>query len=216
YLMKRAALFDLLEQDSRADFGKHLIGTEMQKGTVHSYLYGGYWEDIGTIESYYRANLAMTRPCMDRKLGLDCYDESSLIITKSHDLPGAQISHCTMENTLLCEGSVIRANLLRNSVVGVRTIIGEGSVVEDSILLGNEYYQRPPREAGEAIYAPSIGENCLIKKAIIDENVLIGNNVHLVNQAGHVEYESPDGKIFVKDGIMIIPRNTHIPSNYRF
>ncbi len=216
YLFKRQALFDLLREDSRDDFGKHLITTEMEKGAVHGYLYDGYWEDIGTIESYYHANLALTKPCHDAKLGLDCYDEKSLIITKSHGLPGAQISNCLLNNVLLCEGSLIEASSISNSVVGVRSVIGAGCKIEDSVLLGNEYYERPPLFSGDRVRAPRIGENTTIKRTIIDENVSIGNNVSLVNKGGHESYTSSDGKVFVRDGIIIIPRDTYLPNNYTF
>ncbi|MCP5469627.1 MAG: glucose-1-phosphate adenylyltransferase [Chlamydiales bacterium] len=216
YLFKRQALFELLREDPRDDFGKHLITTEMEKGTVHGYLYDGYWEDIGTIESYYKANLALAHPCTDFKRGLNCYDERSLIITKSHDLPGAQISNCSISNVLLCEGSVIRASKVHNSVVGIRNVIGEGCQIQESVLLGNEYYERAPLYSGDTARIPGIGENTLISKAIIDENVTIGNNVRLVNEAGHREFDSPDGRVFVRDGIIIVPRGAHIPSNYKF
>ena len=88
YLFKRQTLFDLLLKDPREDFGKHLIRTQMEKNDVHAYLYGGYWEDIGTIDSYYHANLALTNH--DDSLGLQCYDEASVIMTKSYRLPGAK------------------------------------------------------------------------------------------------------------------------------
>lgn len=216
YLFKRQAMFDLLKEDTRDDFGKHLITTEMNKGTVHGYLYDGYWEDIGTIESYYNANLALTKPCSDYKEGLNCYDEKSLIITKSYDLPGAQISNCKIDQVLLCEGAILKASEVKNSVIGVRSVIGKGCKIENSVLLGNEYYERAPLFTGDQSYIPSIGENTLISKTIIDENVSIGNNVRLVNEAGHKEYTSSDGKIYVRDGIMVIPRGTYIPNNYHF
>jgi len=216
YLFKRQALFDLLKEDPRDDFGAHLISTEMAKGTVHGYIYDGYWEDIGTIQSYYDANLALTKASQDSKYGLNCYDEKNLIITKAQNLPGAQISNSTLNQVLLCEGSIIRASSLSNCVVGVRSIIGDGCQISDSILLGNEYYERQPIFSGDAVRCPKIGNNCVISKAIIDENVTIGNNVHLVNKQGHHDYASPDGRVFVKDGIIVIPRDMHIPSNYVF
>ncbi|MFN0064963.1 MAG: sugar phosphate nucleotidyltransferase [Chlamydiales bacterium] len=216
YLFKRQALFDLLREDPRDDFGRHLIDTERKKGKTYAYLYDGYWEDIGTIKSYYEANLALTQPCQNRKQGLVCYDERSLIITKSYDLPGAQISDCKMHNTLLCEGSIIKAKEIDHSVIGVRSIIGQGSIVKDSILMGNEYYERPPIFSGESVVAPSIGENTLISKAIIDENVIIGDNVQLTNRAGYINYDSPDGKVVVRDGILIVPKAAYIPDNYIF
>jgi glucose-1-phosphate adenylyltransferase len=216
YLFKRQVLFDLLHEDFREDFGKHLIQTQMKNEDVHAFLYDGYWEDIGTIESYYHANLALTRMEDDRKRGLQCYDESGLIMTKRYNLPGAKVADCKVDRTILCEGCLIEAKEITHCVIGVRSIIGEGTVIRDSIILGNEYYERPPIVSGEPPFRPGVGRNCRIEKAIIDENVTIGDNVILLNRHGHVDFESADGLIVVRDGIIVIPRGTHIPDNYIF
>lgn len=216
YLFKRQVMFDLLREDNREDFGKHLIKTQLKKGNVHAFLYDGYWEDIGTIESYYNANLALTKPEADRKSGLQCYDEKSQIITKRYNLPGVQVSNCRVKDALLCEGCIIQGEEVTHSILGIRTRLGKGSVIRDSIVIGNEYYARPPLVTGEESYNPGIGKNCHIERAILDENVKIGDNVTLVNQKGHENYDSPDGRIIVRDGIMIIPRGTQIPDNYVF
>lgn len=216
YLFKRQALFDLLHADHREDFGRHLIQTQMRKEDVHAYLYDGYWEDIGTIESYYHANLALTEVDADRKSGLQCYDESSLIMTKRYNLPGAKVSQCTVDSAILCEGSVIEATEITHSVIGIRSVIQQGTVVRNALVLGNDYYERPPLTTGDPHFRPGIGKNCLIEKAIIDENVSIGDNVVLKNRHGHVNYDSADGLVVVRDGIIVVPRGTTIPSNYHF
>jgi glucose-1-phosphate adenylyltransferase len=216
YLFKREVLFDLLREDDRDDFGKHLIHTQMKKENVHAFLYDGYWEDIGTIESYYHANLALTRREHDPKNGLQCYDERGLIMTKKYNLPGAKISNCTLDRAILCEGSIIEGESIVHSVIGVRSLIDSGSVIRDSILLGNQYYQRPPLRSGDSSYFPGIGKNCVIEKAIVDENVSIGDNVLLQNRHGHTNFDSSDGLIVVRDGIIVVPRGSHIPSNYIF
>src|SRR5262249_55357357 len=148
-----------------------LIQTQMSKKNVHAFLYDGYWEDIGTIDSYYHANLALTRLEDDRKRGLQCYDESSMIITKRYNLPGVKISNCAVDQTILCEGSIIEAKEIHRCVIGIRSVIGPGSVLHDSVVLGNEYYERPPLASGEPTFRPGIGKRCQIEKAIIDENV---------------------------------------------
>jgi glucose-1-phosphate adenylyltransferase len=216
YLFKRQVLFELLREDPRDDFGKHLIQTQMKKQNVHAFLYDGYWEDIGTIESYYHANLALTRMEDDRKSGLQCYDEDAIIMTKKYNLPGAKLSNCKIESAILCEGSIIQAKEISHSVIGVRSVIQEGTIIRDSIILGNEYYERPPLVQGEPPFRPGIGKNCHIEKAIVDENVSIGDNVHLLNQQGYDDFDSPDGLVVVRDGIIVIPRGTRIPSNYKF
>lgn len=216
YLFKRQSLFELLKEDTREDFGKHLIRTEMKQGNVHSYVYDGYWEDIGTIDSYYHANLALTHPCTDARKGLMCYNEESRIITKTYNLPGAQITNCQVNNALICEGSVVEANEITQSVIGVRSTLKPGSIIRDSVLMGNEYYHRPAFSSENTVSNPGIGENTLISKAIIDENVSIGKGVRLINQHGYEEYDSLDGRIHVRDGIIVVPRGTSIPDHYIF
>lgn len=206
YLFKRQAMFDLLKEDTREDFGMHLITTQMKKGKTHAYLYDGYWEDIGTIDSYFRANLALTRPDPN---GLNLYDEGSQIITKRYSLPGMQITGGDIKEALICEGSIIEAKEVRHSVIGVRSLIGRNTTVRDSIIIGNDAYEINGKR-------PGIGTDCHLERAILDENVTLGNGVTLVNQKGHENFTSPDGKVVVKDGIMIIPRGTVIPDNYVF
>lgn len=217
YFFKRDALFKLLLKDPREDFGKHLITTQMNESSIRTYLYGGYWEDIGTIESYYSANLALTEIGDDSLRGLKCYDESQLIYTRPYYLPGAKFVNTQVHTSLICEGSIIEASEIKHSIIGVRSTIKEGSVIRDSIIIGNEYYERPAVVSKEKIPNPGIGSHCLIQKTIIDENVTIGNNVKLVNQQNHINYESPDQpKIYVKDGIIVIPRGTVIPDGFTF
>ena len=212
YLFKKEVLFNLLREDPREDFGKHLITTQLAKRDVHAYLYDGYWEDIGTIESYYEANLALTTNDLDPKSSLQCYDESFRLITKGHHLPGVQISGCHLHETLCCEGSIVEGKEVTRSVLGIRSIIEEGSVVRDSILLGNQYYESSCRKK----HRQKVGRHCHIERVILDENVRLGDHVRLVNQHGHLHYDAPDGKLFVRDGIVIIPRGTSLPDNFTF
>ncbi|NGX55312.1 MAG: Glucose-1-phosphate adenylyltransferase [Chlamydiae bacterium] len=218
YLFKRQTLFDLLLKDPREDFGKHLIRTQMEKKDVHAYLYDGYWEDIGTVEAYYHANLALTRHGDDRTQGLQCYDETNVIMTKSYRLPGAKTTGAQINEALLCEGSIVEGDEITRSVIGVRSVIGKNTAIRHSVLMGNEYYERPPLATGQIAENPGIGRDCLISKAIIDENVSIGNGVQLINRAGHRDFETSGDqpKIYVRDGIIVVPRSTVIPDNFIF
>lgn len=215
YLFKKQAMIDLLNHDLREDFGKHLIKTEMDRGSVHVYLYDGYWEDIGTVESYYHANLALMRLSDDRKSGFQFYDEKNPILSKTTHLPGAKIANTIVNRSLLCEGSVIEAQEISHSVIGVRSVVKRGVIIRDSILMGNEFYEATID--GRSV-RPGIGEFTVISKAIIDENVTIGRGVRLLNQDKHTHYDAPQGKpeIFVRDGIIIVPRGTTIPDGFVF
>lgn len=216
YLFKRQVLFNMLREDEREDFGRHVIQSRIKNGDVHAFLYDGYWEDIGTIESYYHANLALTHRDPNRKKALQCYDEKCRIITKRYNLPGVQVDKCKIEEALICEGSIIAAEEVTHSVLGVRSVIDQGSIVRDTIIMGNEYYERHDLPSGERPPHPGIGKECHIEKTILDENVSIGNHVTLVNQKGHENYDTPDGLIMVRDGIIVIPRGARIPDNYVF
>jgi len=216
YLFKKDSLFDLLHNDPRDDFGKHLIPTQVQKGGGHAYLYDGYWEDIGTIGSYYNANLALTKAATGKIDVLNCYDERNQIMTQNYHLPGARISGCFTNASLLCEGSLIEADEITNSVVGVRSQIKQGVVIRNSILMGNSYYEKLNVLKNGELYCPVIDEGTTISNAIIDENVSIGKNVRLMNQANLENYDAPDGKLFVRNHIVVVPSGTCIPDNYTF
>lgn len=206
YIFKREALISLLEEDKRDDFGQHLIPTEMKKGKTAAFIYDGYWEDIGTISSYYEANLALT----DQSFDLDIYNEKKPIFTRPCYLPGPMINHTSIDRSILCDGSIIFADKIENSIIGIRSHIKRGSIIKDSILVGNHISFLGKR--GTSYESCEIGENCLIEKTIIDEHVFIGNNVKLINKN---KLDTYDGEgIYIRDGIIVIAANTIIPDNY--
>ena len=209
YIFKTKSLEKLLTLDPRDDFGKHLIPTQLSLGKTFSYIYNGYWEDIGTIKSFYEANISLSLS----KCGLKTYDEINPIYTTAHNLPGAKIKNSLIVDSIICEGCIIEACKISRSMIGIRTRINKNALIEDSVLLGNTTYNsllntKNIRNTFE------IGENTIIKKAIIDEHVKIGKNVKLINKNN---YKNFDGKeIFVKDGIIIVTAESIIPNNYEF
>lgn len=205
YVFKREALIELLEHDKRDDFGYHLIQTAVARKKTSAFTYSGYWEDIGTVASYYEANLLLTHS----NRGLDTYDEHNPIYTRQSFLPGPRI-HCTQINqSIICEGSQIYAQEITGSIIGLRSHIGKGSIIRDSVLMGNHFYF--PETSKKPF---GIGKQCLIEKAIIDEQVEIGDHVQLINQQKLEHYEK-DG-LFVRDGIIIVPAGTRIPDDFVF
>ncbi|MBF5050990.1 Glucose-1-phosphate adenylyltransferase [Candidatus Clavichlamydia salmonicola] len=211
YLFRKDVLEDLLAEDDREDFGKHLIQTQIQKNNVFAYIHNGYWADVGTIKSYYNANMALTTHPQSNIDAFSCYNEEGMIFSKHHHLPGAVISNAIIKSSLLCEGSVIETAEVCDSIVGIRSVVRKNSQIHNSLILGNGSYSASP------IYSSiGIGQDCYIKKAIIDENASIGNGVQLVNKQGHQEYDCPNGYLVVRDGVVIVPRGTVIPNNYVF
>lgn len=208
YIFKREALTSLLTQDPRDDFGFHLITTSVKHWKTHSYLYHGYWEDIGTVASYYEANLILTS-AID---GLNTYDERNPIYTRATYLPGPRIQSTKINQSIICEGSIIEAEEISHSVIGLRTHIRKGTVIRDTVMMGNHHYMPPLHDGKPLKLDHGIGENCLIEKAIIDEHVRIGNNVKLINEKKLESYEK-DG-IFIRDGIIIVTSGTNVPDGF--
>lgn len=205
YVFSRKALTSLLQEDLREDFGKHLIPTQISKGKSAAFLHEGYWEDIGTISSYYEANLSLTT----NTLGLDLYNEVLPIYAHNHYLPGARLRKTEVTNSIICDGAIIHAKEITHSIIGIRGVIKQGTIIRDSILVGNEYYCGTHDDHKQRYL---IGENCLIEKAIIDENVTIGNNVKLINDKNLKKYDG-DG-VFIRDGIIIVTSGTTIPDGF--
>jgi glucose-1-phosphate adenylyltransferase len=196
YIFKREVLISLLQNDPRDDFGYHLITTAVQTLKTYSYVYRGYWEDIGTVASYYEANLLLTQ-----SKGLNTHDEKNPIYSRTTFLPGPIIEQAKITQSILSEGSLIEAAEITHSIIGLRSRIGPGTIIRDSILIGN--HTATPYH---------IGAHCLIQKAIIDENVQIGDHVKLTNEKNLARYDG-DG-IFIRDGIIIVISGTILPNHF--
>ena len=210
YIFKRNTLKNLLLEDPREDFGKHLIPTQLNKDKAAAFVYDGYWEDIGTIESFYNANIALTTS----SLGLQIYDEKNPIYTSAHHLPGANIKTTSITNSIICEGSIIEAQEINNSMIGLRSKVNTGTIIKRSVLLGNTTYSSPIQTRDVLPDVFEIGKNCHIENTIIDEHVKIGNNVKLINKKNLSSYDSE--KIFVRDNIIIVTVGTSLPDNFEF
>lgn len=208
YVFKRQTLVDLLNEVKGDDFGKDIIPHFVKaRGKTAAYIYQGYWEDIGTISSYYRSTMEL----LSGEIGLNFYNEKYPIYSQIVNLPCPMISGTSILNSIICDGSIIRAEEIINSMVGLRSYILEGSKIRDTIIMGNPHYQHeegdPPTEVGHY----TIGKNCVIEKAIIDEGAQIGHNVVLTNP-GHIQNLEAEG-ICIRDGIIIVKAGAKIPDN---
>lgn len=208
YLFKRKALADLLMQDAREDFGKHLIPTMVSQGRAAAFLYEGYWEDIGTIESFYEANMALTEP----KPRFSFYSEERPIFTCRYDLPPSKFLNTQIKQSILCDGSVVEADEISHSILGPRTVIHKGAIIRDSYLMGNDYYASTVLDHQSLPPEPHIGENCIISRTIIDKNVTIGKGVQLINKQKLEHYDGDH--VFIRDGIIIVSRGASIPDGF--
>lgn len=206
YIFKRQALVDILKEKGD-DFGHDLIPKYIQKAKCAAYIYKGYWEDIGTVASYYRANLILTEG-----KGLNVYEEENRIFSQQQHIPNALINGTKIINSIIGQGGIIEAEEINHSVIGMRALVKKGTVIKDSIVAGNTTYHPFLNQVMPADQYYSIGEHCLIQKAIIDEETRIGNNVKLVNQKNLESYDG-DG-IYIRDGIIIVTSGTEIPDGF--
>ncbi|MBS0585804.1 MAG: NTP transferase domain-containing protein [Verrucomicrobia bacterium] len=200
YIFKRKALLDLLEEDPREDFGKHLIPTQLKKGKTYAYIFSGYWEDIGTITSYYHATLKLTK----NPASLNLYKNHPTVHIETDRLPKAHIGNTEIFDSIVCEGSIIAAKAITHSMIGRKTLIEEGTSIKDSIIMGSSPLSP---------YPPThIGKNCMIEKAIIDEGAYIGDHVRLLNEKKERSFESKD--LVIQDGIIVVKAGARLPSNF--
>lgn len=199
YLFKTEVLVDLLtSHPDFDDFGHHVIPFAISRMNVSGFDFDGYWQDIGTIRSFYDVNLELTRPNPEFNL----YDAHHPIYTHSRFLPGSICSDTKLKDVLLCEGCVIEGGgEITHSIIGVRSQIGPCTRILDSIVMGADYYQRLHKEV-----PLGIGPDCHIEGAILDKNVSIGAGVVIRPFPRGTELDA--GDYVVQDGIVVVPKNT--------
>jgi glucose-1-phosphate adenylyltransferase len=210
YVFNKDVLIQCLEDNRAVDFGKDVIPDSIGSGKVYAYFFEGYWRDVGTVKSFYDANLELTQILPE----FDFYNESAPVYTCPRFLPGSKINSCVIESSILCDGAIITGCEIRNSVIGVRSVIRSGAKVLNSIIMGADYYESlgDQRIKGEQGLPPiGVGEGTIIQNAIVDQNASIGRNVRIVNQDTRTEYNGPSFSI--RDGIVVVHRNAALPDN---
>jgi len=211
YVFKRDALIKLLKDSpERTDFGKEIIPQSAKDYNLQAYLFGGYWEDIGTIEAFYEANLALTQ---QPQPPFSFYDEEAPIYTRQRNLPPSKLLDCHITESIIGEGCILKNCSIKHSVVGVRSRIESGCTIEDSLILGAGFYQPfAERQADcEPIRIPlGIGANTTIRRAIVDKNVRIGCDVQIINKDGVQEAERESQGFYIRSGIIVILKNAVI------
>jgi glucose-1-phosphate adenylyltransferase len=203
--------YDLLEEvlaadNSRLDFGKEVIPGSIHKYNVQAFLFDGYWEDIGTIGAFYKANLDMTTAIPPFNL----FDAEAPMFTRARYLPPSKINQCEIRESIISEGCIINGAKIFNSLIGLRSRLGEGTQLEAAYMMGADYYQNlEDMQADLASGRPwiGVGKGTIIRRAIIDKNARIGANVRLLNDAGIEQADGPDGSYYIRDRIIIVPKN---------
>jgi len=208
YIFNRETIFDTLTNDPHTDFGKEIIPEAIKKRKVTSYQYEGYWTDIGTIPSFFEANLGLTDDIPE----FNMFDRRS-IYSRPRMLPPSKIQGTTLEKTVIADGCIIHASRIERSVIGIRTRIGRGTTIECSYIMGSDYYQTLEQlEEAKNNGAPimGVGERCYIKNAILDKNCYIGNDVR-INGGAHLKDGDYD-KYTVSGGIVVIKKSAVLPN----
>lgn len=203
YVFRPGLLRELLSGTEDHDFGKEIIPKAIHDKKIYAFGYNGYWRDIGTIGNFHSSNLELAVPVPP----LNLYSPDYPIFTHPRFLPGVKVNECRVYHSVLCDGSIITGAEILRSIVGVRSVIRSGSVVEDSVLMGANYFE--PEEAAGSNIPLGIGRDCVIKYAILDRDARIGNGVKLVNAAG---VKHADGESWcIRDGIIVVPAGALVP-----
>jgi glucose-1-phosphate adenylyltransferase len=206
YVFRKEVLSSLLlsEMPDAADFGKEIIPEAISRYHVQAHLFDGYWEDIGTIGSFYRANMEMTLPLPP----FNFFDAEAPMYTRPRYLPGSKLLDCHIQSTIITEGCIINGATITDSIVGIRSRIEHGTRLEGVLMMGADFYQtldEMQEDTNRGYPRIGVGPNCFIRRAIIDKNARIGSGVRITNDAHHTQL---DGEGFaIRDGIVIVPKN---------
>ena len=212
YVFEKQVLHDLLnEAPDRTDFGREILPASARDHNVQAYLFKDYWEDIGTIEAFYNANLALT---YQPDPPFSFYDEKAPIYTRSRYLPPTKLLETQVIESMVGEGCILKECTVRRSVIGIRSRIETGCVIDNALLMGSDYYESPVErlkslESGKVPLG--VGANTTILRAIVDKNARIGRNVRIVNKDRVEEGSREDLGFVIRSGIVVVIKNATIP-----
>ncbi|MEH2294759.1 glucose-1-phosphate adenylyltransferase [Nostoc sp.] len=212
YVFKRDVLIKLLKESlERTDFGKEIIPDASKDYNVQAYLFDDYWEDIGTIEAFYQANLALTQ---QPQPPFSFYDEEAPIYTRARYLPPTKLLDCHITESIIGEGCILKNCRIQHSVLGVRSRIESGCIIEESLLMGADFYQASVERQsniGKGDIPVGIGADSLIRGAIIDKNASIGHDVKIINKDNVQEADREGQGFYIRSGIVVVLKNAVIP-----
>ena len=208
YVFNRKVLVDCLADEAMVDFGKHIIPHAINERNVSVYIFNDYWEDIGTIRAFYEANLDLT----DLLPKYSFFDASAPIYTHPRFLPGSKINGAALRQAIIADGCIISDAHIERSVIGVRSVIQTGATIRNSIVMGADYYETDPKTIPAGVPPIGIGRNCVIDRAIIDKNARIADGVVITPEGKPADFDG--GNYFIRDGIVVVPKNAVIPAGF--
>ncbi len=215
YVFKKEVLEHLLQKSpDQTDFGKEIIPGAAADYNVQAYLFDGYWEDIGTIKAFYDANLALTH---QPQPPFSFYDEDAPIYTRARYLPPSKLLDCQVTESIVGEGCILKECRIEHSVLGIRSRVSSGCVIQDSLLMGSDFYQSFGERQGEVENKKipiGIGENSTIRGAIVDKNARIGKNVQILNKEKIEEADRENLGFYIRSGVVVVLKNATIPDGF--
>jgi glucose-1-phosphate adenylyltransferase len=210
YVFNRKALAEALD-NKMTDFGKEVIPSLLGKSKLYAHIFEGYWEDIGTVKAFFDANLALAHPLPP----FNFFDQTAPIYTQDRYLPPSKINRCNFDQVVFGDGSIIEDSNITHSLLGIRSIVRNGSTLKDVVMMGADFYETETElNANKREGRPhiGIGAGCSIEHAIIDKNARIGAGVKIL-AAGKPDGEYPHG-IIIRDGVLVVPKGVVVPDGF--
>jgi glucose-1-phosphate adenylyltransferase len=204
YVFTKRVLLDMLEREPGVDFGRELIPAALDKHSVKPFLYSGYWADVGTVESFYDANVMLCKPAAP----FSFWDPQQPIFTHLRQLPGTRAIDCHLRDSIVAEGCFLDRCVISDSLVGVRTHVGAGARITRSVLLGADFYHDADARRGEVPLG--IGRDVVLDRVIVDKNARIADGARLVNEQ-RLDRTDGDG-YYIRGGIVVVPKGAVIKS----
>ncbi len=209
YVFNRAALAEALD-NTATDFGKEVIPALLGTKKLLAHIFEGYWEDIGTVHAFFEANLALAQPLPP----FDFFDATAPIYTQDRYLPASKLNKCAIDHVVIGDGSILTNSALKHCVLGVRCFIGEGSYLEDAVVMGADFYETPEQLAENTERGRprlGVGRGCRILHAIVDKNARIGDGC-VLEGAGKADGTYANGSVIVRDGVLVVPKGATLPA----
>ncbi len=207
YVFQKQFLIDLLTESNAMDFGKEVFPEAIHRHKVFAFIHDGYWTDIGTIRSFYEANLGLTSGLPQ----FNFYSEQMPVYTHPRNLPGSKLNNCNIHQSIIAEGCILNGADVKHSIIGVRSRIGSGTTIKNSILMGADNFETTEdleQNFNRGVPNIGIGNHCTIINAIIDKNARIGDNVSIIN--AHNLQERDEENYYIRDGVIVVPKGALI------
>ncbi len=208
YVFNRDVLAEALDTTA-TDFGKEIIPGLLGKKKLCAHIFEGYWEDIGTVRAFFDANLALAQPLPP----FNFFEPNAPIYTQDHYLPASKLNKCAIDHVVIGDGSILTDSALKHCVLGIRSFIGEGCVLEDTVVMGSDFYEGETQLAANTARGQphlGIGSRCRIKGAIIDKNTRIGDDCVLIAD-GKADGVYANGGVIIRDGVLVVPKGAVLP-----